>query len=161
MKNIFKGRIGSVGKVCIAFSLLIFTFYFLGKFFNQEQKEKTVNGEVKISRSEENALENKISPYSKPEESKNPLAGQQTKLSNSRNTAKKPVIGEKNVNPNMKKGDSWNESSIHEDKYTGRTVRKITSTGLLNYKASYHTRTTFTDDGRYLIFTTLLALLSA
>jgi len=54
-----------------------------------------------------------------------------------------------------RKGDTWNESQTHKDPVTGRTVRQITTAGDINEKAPYHTRTTFTDDGEFLIFSTL------
>jgi len=54
----------------------------------------------------------------------------------------------------LAKGDTWNESQMHKDPITGRSVRRITTDGLYNQKAPYHTRTTFTDDGEFLIFAT-------
>ena len=51
-----------------------------------------------------------------------------------------------------RKGDTWNESSIHQDAETGRTVRRLTAAGLWNEKPTYHTNTTFTADGESLIF---------
>ncbi len=53
------------------------------------------------------------------------------------------------------KGQTWNESATHNDAITGRLVRRITTTGDINEKAPYHTRTTFTDDGEFMIFSTL------
>ena len=53
-----------------------------------------------------------------------------------------------------KKGDTWNESQIHADPLTGRTVRRITTAGLWNEKPAYHTNTTFTADGEFFIFAT-------
>ena len=50
------------------------------------------------------------------------------------------------------KGDTWNESSVHPDAETGRTVRRLTATGLWNEKPTYHTNTAFTADGEWLIF---------
>lgn len=32
------------------------------------------------------------------------------------------------------KGDTWNESSVHQDAETGRTVRRVTATGLWHEK---------------------------
>jgi len=55
----------------------------------------------------------------------------------------------------MKKGETWNESETHTDPLAGRTVRRITTAGEINTKAPYHTRTTFTDDGEFLIFSTI------
>ena len=55
----------------------------------------------------------------------------------------------------FKKGDKWNESQTHSDAVTRRTVRRITTAGEINYKAPYHTRTTFTEDGRFMIFGTV------
>lgn len=54
----------------------------------------------------------------------------------------------------MRKGDSWNESHVRLDRTTGRTIRYLTGNGDINYKAPYHTRTTFTEDGRYLVVST-------
>jgi len=54
----------------------------------------------------------------------------------------------------MIKGETWNESATHTDAETGRTVRRITTTGDINEKAPYHTRTTFTEDGEFMIFST-------
>ena len=53
------------------------------------------------------------------------------------------------------KGTLWNESEIHKDPLTGRRVRRLTTRGDLNYKAPYHTRTTFSESGEYLVFSTL------
>jgi hypothetical protein len=50
------------------------------------------------------------------------------------------------------KGDSWNESSVHKDSRTGRTVRRLTASGLWNEKPTYHTNTGFTADGDTLVF---------
>ena len=60
-----------------------------------------------------------------------------------------------------KKGDTWNESQTHADPLTGRTVRRLTTVGDINEKAPYHTRTTFTEDGEFMIFSTLRDGLSA
>ncbi len=54
-----------------------------------------------------------------------------------------------------KKGETWNESATHNDASTGRLVRRITTVGDINEKAPYHTRTNFTDDGEFMIFSTL------
>ena len=54
----------------------------------------------------------------------------------------------------IEKGMTWNESLTHIDPIAGRNVRRITTAGTYNYKAPYHTRTTFTADGEYLIFAT-------
>lgn len=51
-----------------------------------------------------------------------------------------------------RKGDTWNESSVHKDPHTGRNVRRLTTTGLWNEKPTYHTNTAFTADGESLIF---------
>ncbi|MHC4985883.1 MAG: TolB-like translocation protein [Planctomycetota bacterium] len=50
------------------------------------------------------------------------------------------------------KGDTWNESSVHTDAETGRTVRRLTTSGLWNEKPTYHTNTAFSADGESLIF---------
>ena len=50
------------------------------------------------------------------------------------------------------KGDTWNESSVYKDAHTGRSVRRLTTTGLWNEKPTYHTNTAFTADGEWLIF---------
>ena len=55
----------------------------------------------------------------------------------------------------LTKGKTWNESQTHTDAVTGRTVRRITTVGDINEKAPYHTRTTFTEDGEFMIFSTL------
>lgn len=54
----------------------------------------------------------------------------------------------------MKKGQVWNESMVYTDPVTLRTVRRVTSQGLLNTVPSYHTDQAFTRDGRYVIFIT-------
>lgn len=54
----------------------------------------------------------------------------------------------------MKKGQVWNESSVYIDPVTLRTVRRVTSQGLLNTVPSYYTDQSFTRDGRYVIFIT-------
>jgi hypothetical protein len=54
----------------------------------------------------------------------------------------------------LSKGDTWNESRTHKDPVTGRTIRWITTDGLYNQKPPYHTRTTFTDDGEFMLFAT-------
>ena len=54
----------------------------------------------------------------------------------------------------LSKGDTWNESQTHKDPITGRTVRRITTQGDINYKPAYHTRTTFTDDSEFMVFST-------
>ena len=54
----------------------------------------------------------------------------------------------------MHKGDRWNESQVREDPRTRRRVRALTSEGDINYKSPYHTRTTFTEDGKYLVTST-------
>ncbi|MHC4563198.1 MAG: hypothetical protein ACYS8X_10555 [Planctomycetota bacterium] len=54
----------------------------------------------------------------------------------------------------LTKGNTWNESETHKDALTGRLVRRITTAGDVNQKAPYHTRTTFTEDGEFMIFST-------
>ena len=53
---------------------------------------------------------------------------------------------------NTKKGDRWNESETHADRVTGRQVRRIATGGVWNEKPAYHTNTTFTTDGEFMIF---------
>lgn len=55
----------------------------------------------------------------------------------------------------LSKGYTWNESATHQDPLTGRLVRRMTTAGDINEKAPYHTRTTFTEDGEFMIFSTL------
>lgn len=50
------------------------------------------------------------------------------------------------------KSDTWSESSEHKDFRTGRTVRRLTASGLWNEKTTYHTNTGFTADGDTLVF---------
>jgi hypothetical protein len=50
------------------------------------------------------------------------------------------------------KGDSWNESKLNKDPETERDVRRLTASGLWNEKPTYHTNTSFTADGEYLVF---------
>lgn len=50
------------------------------------------------------------------------------------------------------KGDSWNESTEFKDPMTGRLVRRLTNSGIWNEKPTYHTNTTFTADGEWMIF---------
>jgi hypothetical protein len=52
------------------------------------------------------------------------------------------------------KGDRWNESDCFPDRITGRPVRRITSGGTFNEKRTYHTNTTFTADGKTVVFAT-------
>ncbi|MEM7034433.1 MAG: hypothetical protein AAF629_33135, partial [Chloroflexota bacterium] len=51
-----------------------------------------------------------------------------------------------------KKGDTWNESTVYEDPWTLRKVRRVTQVGLYNQTPTYHTNTAFTEDGEFLIF---------
>jgi hypothetical protein len=50
------------------------------------------------------------------------------------------------------KGARWNESEVHTDRVTGRTVRRVATGGTWNEKPAYHTNTTFTEDGEFMIF---------
>lgn len=54
----------------------------------------------------------------------------------------------------MRKGQTWNESTVYQDPVTLRTVRRLTSVGLMNTVPSYHTDQSFTRDGREMIFIT-------
>jgi len=54
----------------------------------------------------------------------------------------------------MKKGLVWNESSVYKDPLTLRTVRRLTSVGVVNSVPTYHTAQSFTSDGKYMIFYT-------
>jgi Tol biopolymer transport system component len=49
-------------------------------------------------------------------------------------------------------GDTWNESEVSEDTLTGRSVRRLSTTGRINQTPTYHTNSGFTADGRHLAF---------
>ena len=49
-------------------------------------------------------------------------------------------------------GATWNESEFYPDPVTGRTVRRLSSTGRINQTPTYHTNSGFSSDGRYLVF---------
>ena len=46
----------------------------------------------------------------------------------------------------------WNESQVLTDPLTGRTVRRLTTQGLINQTPTYHTNSGFTADSRFLVF---------
>ncbi|MFA5857879.1 MAG: hypothetical protein WC955_02320 [Elusimicrobiota bacterium] len=52
----------------------------------------------------------------------------------------------------MKIGDTWNESETYSDALTGRSVRRLTTTGRINQTPTYHTNSGFSADGRYMVF---------
>jgi hypothetical protein len=52
------------------------------------------------------------------------------------------------------KGSTWNESELYRDPWTLRRVRRLTTDGCYNSTPTYHTRTAWTADGEYLIFST-------
>lgn len=53
------------------------------------------------------------------------------------------------------KGTVWNESTIYHDPVTLRTIRQITTCGMVNTVPSYHTGQSFSQDGEEVIFITV------
>ena len=52
----------------------------------------------------------------------------------------------------MKIGDKWNESKCFSDPVTGRSIRQLSTEGLINQTPTYHTNSGFTADSRFLVF---------
>lgn len=52
------------------------------------------------------------------------------------------------------KGNVWNESRVYQDPVTLRTVRQITTAGIVNTIPSYHTNQSFSESGEEVIFIT-------
>jgi len=48
-------------------------------------------------------------------------------------------------------GHTWHEARDYADPFTGRTVRRLTSAGLINMTPTYHTNSGFTADGETLV----------
>jgi Tol biopolymer transport system component len=49
-------------------------------------------------------------------------------------------------------GDTWNESETFRDELTGRSVRRLTTSGRINQTPTYHTNSGFTADGSAIAF---------
>lgn len=54
----------------------------------------------------------------------------------------------------MRKGERWNESVLLRDCSSAKLTRRLTDSGLYNETPTYHSRTAFSSDSRYLVFAT-------